>query len=70
MLRLAKMSMILQPPHRFIAGEFASHADVEAYDTLEGVQAARAALDTYTSHWGLHTFELRSDYSKTPDGDP
>lgn len=49
-------------PHRFAEHTFATREAVDAYDALEYVKGIRAELDTRTSSWSEHTFELRSDY--------
>ena len=49
-------------PHRLVTMEFATQADVTAYEELEEIMAIEAELDVRAASWVLHTFELRSDY--------
>ena len=51
-----------ESPHRLVVLEFANQEDVETYEELEDIMAIEAELDNQASSWGLHTFELRSDY--------
>ena len=51
-----------ESPHRLVTLEFATQADVDAYEELEEIMAIEAELDVQAASWVLHTFELRSDY--------
>ncbi len=51
-----------ESPHRLVTLEFASQADIDAYEQLEAIMAIEAELDNQAGSWVLHTFELRSDY--------
>ena len=51
-----------ESPHRLVELEFASQADIDAYEELEEIMAIEAELDNQAGSWVLHTFELRSDY--------
>ena len=54
-----------ETPQRLVTLEFATQADVDAYELIEDVKAVEDELDTRTASWKLHSFELRSDYVKT-----
>lgn len=54
-----------ETPQRFVTLEFATQADVDAYEQIEELKAIEAQLDTRTASWELHKFELRSDYINT-----
>ncbi len=51
-----------ESPHRLVVFEFANQEDATAYEELEEIMAIEAELDSQSSSWANHTFELRSDY--------
>ena len=55
-----------ESPHRLVVGEFASQADLNAYNALPEIQAVEAALDIQAYDWMEITFELRADYVNQP----
>ena len=53
-----------ESPHRLVELEFASQADLEAYDRLPEIEALEPEFDNQAGSWVLHTFALHSDYIK------
>ena len=52
-----------ESPHRLVELEFATQADGDAYEALEGIMAIEAELDTQAGSWESLTFELQASYT-------